>query len=52
MKTEPSQPSRTAIAWATIRAYVTWPATVRALKRNGWVRTGWMTWQYPPPDRP
>lgn len=37
---------------AAMRAwtYLTWPMTIRELKRAGFRRTGFMTWETGPPD--
>ena len=48
-------PRWTLAAPVTVRArrrllvWLTWPATVRAMKRVGMRRVGWMTWQAGPP---
>jgi hypothetical protein len=34
-------------AWWTLWANVTWPWEARKLKREGWHRTGWRTWESP-----
>jgi hypothetical protein len=34
------------LAWAW--AYITWPWTVRQLRREGWTRVSWMTWSSGP----
>jgi hypothetical protein len=41
---EPPPPSWLVIAYWQVRSWVTWPHTVRQLKRAGFRRTGFMTW--------
>lgn len=31
--------------------WITWPLETRCLKRAGFRRTGFMTWEYPPEDQ-
>jgi hypothetical protein len=35
------------LAWWRLQAWVTWPWQVRVLRKAGFVRTGWRTWEYP-----
>lgn len=37
----------TLIAWR-MRVWLTWPWQVREMKRCGFRRVGWMTWEAPP----
>jgi hypothetical protein len=48
----PPEPRGSWLLGASWRAYelATWPLTVRALKRAGFRRTGWMTWETGPED--
>jgi hypothetical protein len=52
----PEPPERTVPLWviAVWRAWetVTWPRTARQLKRAGFRRTGWMTWESGPDGGP
>lgn len=38
------------IAASTAWLYITWPRQVRQMKRAGFRRTGFMTWETGPPD--
>jgi hypothetical protein len=44
---EPHIPWPVEIFWR-LYEFVTWPAAVRQLKRAGFRRTGWMTWESGP----
>jgi hypothetical protein len=44
---EPHVP-RLVLLWWQVRELVTWPLAVRELKRAGFRRTGWMTWEAGP----
>ncbi len=36
-----------AVTWAM--AWLTWPYLTRQLRREGWHRVGWATWESPDP---
>ncbi len=42
---EPVIPPLTRLRWR-LRDYLTWPWDIRKLKRAGFRRVGWMTWEY------
>lgn len=42
---KPLVPLRTRLAWR-LWAYLTWPRDVRQLKRAGFRRTSWMSWEW------
>jgi hypothetical protein len=46
----PQEAPRWQIAWWQVREFITWPATVRQLKRAGFRKTGFMTWETGPDD--
>jgi hypothetical protein len=45
----PEPPWLLSASWR-IWELITWPLTIRALKRAGFRRTGWMTWESGPED--
>ncbi len=47
----PPEPSLfTRLCWQ-VYSWITWPWTVRQLKREGFVRTGWMEYSGPPDEQ-
>lgn len=45
---EPTVPRLVLIGWR-LYGLITWPYYVRKLRRAGFRRTGWMTWESGPP---
>jgi hypothetical protein len=43
---EPRVPWPVVLAWY-VWGYLTWPWQARQLKREGFIRTGWMRWEHP-----
>jgi hypothetical protein len=49
-KQQPPEPPFYVRAIWCVRVYLTWPMQVREMKRTGFRRIGWMTWELGPEE--